>query len=248
MTWRIWLLAIFAWLHSAASAAELQVLASNASQSGVREVARVFEKMSGRVLKVQNANNPILKKQIQDGVPFDVVVIETAMLDELIKDGKVAAGTRVDLARVGMALLSRTDGPKPDISTLDAFRSALRAAESIGYIADGHSGTVFLATIAKLGVADQLKSRLRPLVGRPCSVATAKGEVQLCAAPSSTVPPGLQRVGYFPDEVQVYVELSGGLSATALEPELAREFHKFPASPDAAAIFKGRGFIAPRIP
>ena len=141
-----------------------------------------------------------------------------------------------------MALLTATGEPTPDISTMSALASALKSAESIGHVGDGHSGTVFMRTMERLGIADELKPKLRPLMGQGCGAAIVKREVQLCASPSTTPPPGVARIGYFPEEIQTYVVISVGLSAVASEPGAAASFIRFLASPEAAAVFKAKGF------
>jgi len=132
------------------------------------------------------------------------------------------------------------------ISTIDAFKGALRNASSIGYVADGHSGTVFLRTLDRIGLAEELKPKLKPLIGRPCAVAVPNREVGLCAAPTSTPAAGVEIVGRFPEEIQTYVVISAGLAA-ASESDAAKSLIKFLASPEAASVFKAKGYqLIPR--
>jgi molybdate transport system substrate-binding protein len=223
-------------------AAEIIVLSSNASGSAVRELGPAFEKATGHKAAIQFANNPILKQQIEAGAKFDVLIIEPEMLDDLTNQGKIVAGSRVDLARVGMALLGRAGAAKADMSTIDGFKRVLREAESVGYTADGHSGMVFLRTLERLGLLQEMKPKLRPVAGKPVQPMVASGDVQMYAGPISTPRPGTAIVGRFPEEIQTYVGISTGLSAAAPTPDLARSFIAFLASPEAASIFAKRGF------
>ena len=125
-------------------------------------LGRCLRKARGDKVAIQFANNPILKQQVEAGARFDVLIIEPDMLDDLTKQGKIVAGSRADVARVGMALLARAGAPKPDISTIEGFKNVLRNAESVAYTADGHSGTVFLRTLERLGLLEEMKPRLRP--------------------------------------------------------------------------------------
>ena len=71
--------------------------------------------------------------RIQRGEPIDVVIMVGYALDHLIKQGKVIADSRVDLARSSIGVAVRAGAPKPDISSVDALRRALLAAKSIAY-------------------------------------------------------------------------------------------------------------------
>lgn len=223
-------------------AAEIIVLSSNASRSAVSELGPIFDKATGHKAAIQFANNPILKKQIEAGAKFDVLIIEPDMLDDLVKQGKIVAGSRTDVARVGMGLLARAGAPKADISSIDGFKTVLRNAESVGYNADGHSGMVFLNTLERLGLLQEMKPKLRPVVGKPVSPMVASGDVQMYAGPISTPAPGTALVGRFPDEIQTYVGISAGMGAGASTPLVARTFITFLTSPEAAAIFSKKGF------
>jgi molybdate transport system substrate-binding protein len=225
-----------------AEAAELIVLSSNASRTAISELGPMFEKARGDKVAIQFANKPILKQQVEAGARFDVLIIEPDMLDDLTKQGKIVAGSRADVARVGMALLARAGAPKPDISTIEGFKNVLRNAESVAYTADGHSGTVFLRTLERLGLLEEMKPRLRPVVGRPVGPMVASGDVQMYAGPISTPLPGNVIVGRFPDEIQTYVGVSAGVSAGAARPDVARSFIAFLASPDARSVFAKMGF------
>ena len=236
------MLALFLLNSTAAFAAEVIVLSSMVSGGAMRELGPIFEKATGHKASIQFANNPILKQQVEAGAKFDVLIIEPEMLDDLAKQGKIVAGSRTDLARVGMALLARTGAPKADISTVDGFKTFLRTAESVGYTADGHSGMVFLRTLERIGLLQEMKPKLRPVVGKPIQPMVASGDVQMYAGPISTPQPGTAIVGRFPEEIQTYVGISAGMSAAAVTPDVARTFITFLTSPEAMAVFSKRGF------
>ncbi len=100
-----------------------------------------------------------------------MVTIEVDMIDNLVKGGRVTGGSRIEAARIGMALLGHADAAKVDVSTVEAFTRALYAAKSIGYVGDGHSGVVFLRTLDQLGLTAKLKPKFILLTGRGCMVA-----------------------------------------------------------------------------
>ena len=239
---RMLTLALFLLNSTVALAAEIIVLSSQVSGSAMRELGPIFETATGHKAAIQFANNPILKQRVEGGARFDVLIIEPEMLDDLSKQGKIAAASRIDVARVGMALLARAGAPKADISTVEGFKSVLRGAESVGYTADGHSGMVFLHTLERLGLLHEMKPKLRPVVGKPVQPMVASGDVQMYAGPISTPRPGTEIVGRFPEEMQTYVGISAGMSTTAVTPDVARTFIRFLTSPEALAVFSKRGF------
>jgi molybdate transport system substrate-binding protein len=234
--------AVMLLLCTVADAAEVVVLSSGASRSVISELGPLFERSTGHKVALKFANNPILKKQIEEGAQFDVVIIEPDMIDGLAKLGKVAARSHVDLARVGMALGTRAGAPKADMDTLEAFAGVLKNADSVAYTADGHSGTVFMRTLDRLGLLEAMKPKLRSAVGRTASSLVTSGEAQMWAGPISTPSPGTQIVGRFPEEIQTYVGISAAISAGAKTPDIAQMFIKFLASPEAQSVFEAKGF------
>jgi molybdate transport system substrate-binding protein len=225
-----------------AMAAELTVFASSASRSAVSEIGPLFETVSGHKVNLRFANNPILKQQIEAGAKFDVLIIEPGMLDDLVKQGHIAARSRTDVARVGMALLARIGAPKADITNIESFKTVLRSAESVGYNADTTAGTVFLRSLEQLGLMQEMKPRLRPVIAKSVQQMVANGDVHMYAGPVSTPTPGTAVVGRFPEEIQTYIVISVGLSATPTAPDVARTFFAFITSPEAATIFTKKGF------
>src|SRR5260370_830839 len=118
-------------LSGAVQAAELKVLASGAAKVAYTELFPQFEKSSGH----KNA----IKKKIEAGELYDVVVIAAPEMDSFIKAGKIAAGSKVDLVKSGVGVAVKAGAPKPDISSADALKKALVAAKSVGY-SQGPSG------------------------------------------------------------------------------------------------------------
>src|SRR5262245_34433501 len=108
--------------HSvAAEAAEVKVLCASAMRSVIKELGPRFERETGHQLMVQFDVVGALKRQIDAGERFDVAIITTPLIEDAVKEGKVAAGTRADIARSGVGVVVRTSAPKPDISSADAF-------------------------------------------------------------------------------------------------------------------------------
>jgi molybdate transport system substrate-binding protein len=243
ITGRIWLLAAVVLISSSANAAAetLRVLSSTLSQPAIAELGAIFERKTGHQLVIRFDNNPILKDAIETGAVFDVVIIEPDMLDALIMQGQVAAGSRRDLARVGMALVTAAGRAASDISTVERFRTTLLQAKSIGYVPTGFSGVVFLRTVEQLGLTAELKPKLRPTAGT-CETPVAAGEIEMCAIPATIPPPGSRILGRFPEKIQTYIGVSAGLSSKPAAQSVARLFTQFLTSGEAVALFSAKGF------
>jgi molybdate transport system substrate-binding protein len=222
--------------------AELHVLSSNLARPAISELIPMFEKIYEIKVNVQYANNPIVKQQIEAGAKFDVVIIEPKMLEELSVAAFVDRSSTVDLAKVGMALVSKEGAPAVDIGSLESFKKVLLSAKSVAYTADGHSGSVFLRTLEQMGLADHMKPKLVPVVGRFSTLAVAEGTAQYTAFPAVGFGPGVQVAGMFPKEVQTYIGVSAGVSSKAAAPGSARSFLDYLQSVSATALFKSQGF------
>ena len=102
-----------------------------------------------------------------------------AGLNDLAARGLVQPDSRVDLASSSIGMAVRAGAPLPDISTPEAFREALLAAESIGYSASV-SG-MYLATelFPRLGLSAQLEPKSRRIVSERVAAVVARGEVEV---------------------------------------------------------------------
>jgi molybdate transport system substrate-binding protein len=171
-------------------------------------------------------------------------------LGDLIKQGKVVADSRVDLARSLIGMVVRAGTPKPDISTIEAFKRTLLAAKSVAY-SDSASG-VYVGTemFERLGIADQMKAKSRAIPADPVAGVVARGEAELGFQQiSELIPvPGVDLVGPIPAEVQKVTIFSAGIVVGAAQPEAGRALIKFLASTAAAPIITRSGLDPMAVP
>jgi molybdate transport system substrate-binding protein len=234
---------------TAAEAVETKVFTSAAPRGVVREIAPVFERETGRRLVIESAFAADLKRRIEAGAPFDVAILAPDMADDLVRQNKLAAGSRVDLGRTGLGVAVPAGAPKPDIGTADAFRRALLAAPTVAYADGGASGVQFHAILARLGIAEAMKPKLRPYPSGGAVEALARGEADLVVIGISAIlaVPAVTLVGWLPPELQSYIVFTGSIGTAAREPEAAQALLKLLTSPAAVALFKSQGFEpAPR--
>jgi molybdate transport system substrate-binding protein len=233
-----------------AIAAEIKVLSAVALRPLFKDVVAQFEHTSGHKIAAKFVTGPNVQREIDSGEPFDVAITNPGIVDTLIKQGKVAAGTQATFARAGVGVCGRAGAPKPDISTVEAFKRALLDAQSVSYSAEGTSGAYFLSLLDRLQIAAAMQDKLRPQPGGAIPDAVAKGEAELCVTVMSQLVPivaGAQLVGPVPSDLQTYIGFTAGVGTNAKEQEAARTFVTFLRGPEVATRLKSYGLetVAP---
>ena len=229
-------------LVAPANAAEVKVLTAGAFKQVVVALVPNYERQTGNHVTVDNGTTGELKKRIEGGEAFDIVVITPEVVDQMIASGKVAAGSQVKLASVGIGVVVKEGAPKPDISTADAFKHALLNAKSVGFTAAGASGAYLKSLFEKLGITEELQPKLKLLPG-PAGAAVANGEVEVGMTQISEILPyaNAELVGPLPAEIQSYTHFSAGISAANKDAAAASALIKFLTAPSAATVFKAKG-------
>lgn len=235
---------LFAMLISGAlaQAAEIKVLSTVAVKAVVEELGPQFERQTGHKLAVTFGVANTMKRQIEAGERFDVAIMTAPVADDLIKQGKIVAATRTDLARGGIGIAVRAGTLKPDIGSVEALKRALLAAESIAYSKEGWSGLYFAGLVERLGIAEAMKPKTRygaANVGEMVATGEAQMGVQLINELMAV--PGLELVGPLPAEVQNHVILTAGVGAQAADPAAAEAFVRFLSAPAAAPLIRSKG-------
>jgi molybdate transport system substrate-binding protein len=231
-----------------ARAAELKVLASVALTSALDELTPVYEKETGDKLSIGYSLAADLKKRILDGETADVIILTRPMMDDLQKQDKLASNSLVDVAGTPVSVVARAGAPKPDISSVDAFKHTLLTARSIVY-ADpekgGASGVYFARVLDRLGIAEQLKDKTILVPGPQAAEVVAKGGAELGVAQASEIVPvaGVQLVGPLPGELASTTVFTAGTGAGSKSPEAAKALVKFLTEPEAASRFRTKGFV-----
>jgi molybdate transport system substrate-binding protein len=229
-------------LSTAAYAAEIKVLATQAVEGAYRELVPLFEKASGHKVATTFTGTLDAQKRIATGEAYDLIIMAGPAIDDLIKAGKVAPGTRVDLATSGVGVAVRAGVPKPDIHSTETLKKALLAAKSIGY-SSGPSGVYLAGLFRRLGIADQLKSKLKQASsGVFVGSLIASGEVEIGFQQVSELAhyPGIDYVGPLPADIQHVTVFSSGMHTKAASVDAAKAWIAFLTSPAAAAAFRSK--------
>jgi molybdate transport system substrate-binding protein len=223
-----------------ANAAEITLLCSNALKSVIEEIGPGFEKASGRQLKAEYGSTGPLKAAIEKGRTFDVAILGIEATDDLIKSGKLTASSRIDIARSGMGVAVRRGAAKPDLGTTQAFKQALLNAQTIAYSDGGLSGIYLKGLLERLGIAEQLKSKIR--FGRGGEmVGEGKAEIGLTQVSEILSEPGAELAGPLPADIQQYTIFPAAIGAAATHAEAAQALLKFLKSPEAAKVLRAKG-------
>jgi len=231
----------------AAEAAEVKVISGVAMRAVWEELGPQFERTSGHKVTIWYGDRTSIRQRIDVGEAFDLAVFGKAGLDMYIKKGMIAAGTRTEIARVGMGVGTRTGAPKPDIGSVDAFKRALLDAKSVSYNPKGAVGLHLANVFERLGIGEQMKAKnkwRRQQSGRSYTAqAMANGEAELGFTFSNEIllARGVEFVGFFPTELQRYNLFTAGVATSAKQPEAAKALIKFLGSPAAAAVIKAKG-------
>ena len=228
---------------STAQAAELRVLSGNGAKAAVQELCRQFERTTGNTIRLHFEVNADLKNKIEAGEVFDVAVLNPPVIDALIKDGKLVAGSRADIGRSGLGLAVRTGVPKPDISSVEAFKRTLLAAKAVAYPGKGASGVYFVSLLDRLGIKAGMQGKLKPMEAEDTVEVVARGEADMVVVVATRITgvPGVDLVGPIPEELQTKIGFAAGLSASAKEREAAQALIHFLTAPAAAPTLKANG-------
>jgi molybdate transport system substrate-binding protein len=231
----------------AANAAEVKVLAGAVMPGVFAELGPQFERVTGHKIVIQYGPGAALRRQIEAGEAFDLAIIASERVDDLIKQGKIAGDTRMDIVRVGIGVAVREGAPKPDISSVDAFKRMLLSVKSVTYGPADATGEHFIKLLDRLGIADQVKGKLKPTGPDRVAQVVAAGEVDLAigAGPLLASAKGVQFVGLFPAELQNWFVNTAGVGATARQPDAARALIKHLTTPEAAAVIRAKGMEPP---
>jgi molybdate transport system substrate-binding protein len=235
-------LAVFS-LTGAAQSTELKVWSGNGPKAAVVTLCKQFEQATGNKVSVSFEVNPEVQRKLEGGEAFDVVVGNPPTIDALIKAGKVVPGSKADFGRAGLAAAVRHGAPKPDISSVDAFKRALLATKAVAFPGEGASGKYFVSVVERVGLANEMKSKLKPMAASDTAEVVARGEADMVVVVATRLVDvlGIDVVGPIPQELQTWIGFAAGLSASTKQPEAAKALIAFMSAPSAAAILRSKG-------
>jgi molybdate transport system substrate-binding protein len=236
------------WLASAAAADEIKVMTSGGFTAALIELTPAFERATGHTVVTTYGASlggapDSIPNRLRRLEPADVVILASEALDDLVGQGKVVAGSRVDLARSSIGMAVRAGASRPDISSVDALKRTLLQAKSIAYSASA-SG-VYLSTelFQRLGIAAAIAGKSQRIESERVATVVARGDAEIGFQQISELLPvaGIDYVGPLPPEVQRVTVFSAGVAAGAKTADAARALITFLASAAAAPAITKSG-------
>ncbi len=223
--------------------APIQLISSMATRAVLAALATQYDAMTRQPVRLESAGGVDVATRVRAGALVDVVVLAADVIDQLIAEGKLLAGSRVDLVKSGVAVAVPAGAPLPDIASEHAVREAALAAKTLCY-STGPSGVYLIQLFERWGILDAIKPRIvQAPPGVPVGSLVAKGDVELGFQQLSELIglQGITVVGPLPPDIQLLTTFSAGISVTATQAEAARCLIAFMAAPAAAVTKRAQG-------
>jgi len=237
------ILALVVFGAQAASADEVTLIAPGGLRCPVDLIKPGFEKKTGHVLKATIGAGGATHRQVVQGAPFDVPVVQPDYQD-VIDSGNVIASSETPLATVSIIVVVRKGDAKPDISTADAVKRMLLAAKAISYPdgaggLGGAAGVSFDNTQKKLGIYDQMQPKVKRVQGVALLDLLKRGDIDYAITFASEVnDPAVEVVGALPRDISTPTALVGFISSHAKSPDAAKALLAYLSGPDGTTAYK----------
>src|ERR1043165_1149293 len=230
-----------------ARAAEIRLLCASALHPAIDALIPDLEKASGQKITVAYGTAGAVADRVQKGEAADIVISSVPMIDQLQAQGKIVAGARVIIAKVGVGAFVRKGAAKPDISSVDAFKRAMLAARSIAYpdpAGGGASGIYVASLLERLGIAAEMKPKTKFSTLDTLYASVASGDIEIGFNQVSEIlaQPTVELVGPLPPAIQNYTQFAPGIVSGSSQADTARALVTFLSSPAAQTVLKAKGF------
>lgn len=228
-------------------AAEVKCLCPLAMRTLLTELGPEFERASGHKLTTEFATLGVNADRVAKGELADVVILLPRQTEDLEKQGKLVAGSRVELARVGYGVIVRKNAPRPDINSVEALKRTLISAKSISYgdpAGGGPAGIYVASLLERLSVAPDLKTKTKLVQNAELVVPAVAGgdaEMGLTLASAARASAAVEFIP-LPAEVQSYTVYVAAVIASSKQADTARVLINFLSSPAVREAMKAKGF------
>ena len=232
---------------------EIKILSTTAMKTSLDELAPEFERLNDAKLTFTFGPSARIAKLVADGEDNDVAIVTSQGIEDLIRQGRIVAGTRADIARSAMAMAVQKGAPKPDISSAEKFREAMLSAKSLAMsnpVGGGQSGANLMKIFERLGITEAMKGKTTYGPGGPAGLIgnfllRKEVEVGIQQMPELMAVPGIDIVGPLPPDIQSKTVFSVGLSTTAKNADGAKALIAFLTTPAAAKVMVANGMEPP---
>lgn len=227
----------------------LHIISAGAAQSVVQQAIDAWEQAPRGEVAASFGAVGAQRRKLLDSAPADIVLLTAAMIDELIADGQLVAGTRVDLGAVVGGIAVCAGAPHPEVATPQSLASALCAASAI-HLPDpaiATAGAQFVRMCEGLGIAQAVQPKLRTFPNGFAAMTQMAADADRCAIGCTQVTEikwvrGLELVGPLPQALQVATVYSLGIAARSADPGRALDFARELTGPAAGPMLAAAGF------
>ncbi|MEJ0068193.1 MAG: substrate-binding domain-containing protein [Pseudomonadota bacterium] len=229
------------------AAAPIAGVCSMATRHMLAELALAYEQQTGQPVTVTSVGGVEALRRVQNGEPFDFVALAADAIGRLATDGHVDPGSRVDLARSGVAVAVKAGAPHPDLATGETVRRAVLSARTVGY-STGPSGVYLVRLFERWGIAETIAARI---VQAPPGVPVGtlgrarRGRARLQQYSELVGLPDIDIVGALPPDIQVITVFSAATCRVSTRPADVKALFAFLTRSEADAAKRRHGLEPP---
>ena len=235
-------------LPPSASFAQLRVLTSGGFAAPLHDLLPTFEKQTGITIDVargpsQGTGPNTIAAQLRRGAAADVVVMAREGLDDLIAESRIVRESDRDLAQSLLGVAVRAGAPKPDLSSVEAFKQMLLRAQSIN-LPSATNIYMTRTVLPRLGIAEQVAGKVKDAGGDGVS----RGAAEIAVQPVSEIlhAPGVDFAGMIPAELQHVSVFSAAIVVGSKQQDAAQRLIAFLTSQQAHAVLADHGMEPPK--
>jgi molybdate transport system substrate-binding protein len=234
-----------------AQAADLRVMSGGGAQAALQTLTAQFQSATGNKVELTFAVVGEIQQKLMNGEKADVVVLPVPLLDAVEKAGGFHTHSRAIVGRIPIGVVVREGVEAPDVSRPEAVRQALLGARSVVFPDPGATptGKYLMGAFAQMGIAESMRPKIvyrNAIDGGVALVRDGKVDLGLFLVTEVLPVKGVRLAGTLPPSLQGYVVYAAAAGADGSSPEVALQFVKFLAQPDARGNWKAAGFeVAP---
>jgi molybdate transport system substrate-binding protein len=239
----VWALGVMTAQPSVHAQEKIKVLSDGPLRPALIQIGEAFRRDTGHQVEFTFGTSPVVHKKVADGEAADVLIIQPNFIEELVKGGKVVGGEHPVIGRVGFGLTTRAEAPAPAITTTEALKQALLAADSIVFN-NVASGNYFAKVLDRLNIADTVKTkviRVDPPVVFERILQGTGNDIGVGTITQIIATKGLKLVGPLPAEIQSHIVYAAAPMTSAKSPQAAKAFISFLTTSAAKAAFAATG-------
>lgn len=228
---------------------DIKVLSTTAMKTVFEELSPQFERTTGNRLDVSLGPSSQLEVRLAEGEAADVAILTAAGANSMIAQNRIVDDSLIDIASSALGVAVRKGAPKPDISSVDAFKRALLAAKSIAVskpVGGGQSGVHMKKVFEQLGIAEAMSAKAKYGVGGPTGlvgliVRNGEAEIGMQQIAELMGVSGIDLVGPLPAELQSVTPFVAGIPTAAHHPDAGKSVIEFLRTPAARSVIKAKG-------